>query len=200
MMRRPGSSDRMRALLDAHFMFIWRLLRRLGVPRNDLDDAVQQVFIVASGRLADIVESSERSFLFGTALRVAASLRRSARRRSEVDGEALARHPDDRPWADEILARRQRVASLDRIVRTLADELRTVFLLCEIEELTVAEVAALQRIPIGTAASRLRRARKELEQRAKCLRDGQAKRTNVNPRRYRPLTGIPREEHALNPP
>src|SRR5262245_52175956 len=46
--------DRMRALLDAHFMFIWRLLRRFGVPRNDLDDAVQQVFIVASGRLADI--------------------------------------------------------------------------------------------------------------------------------------------------
>jgi RNA polymerase sigma-70 factor (ECF subfamily) len=162
-------NDRLRALLDANFMFILRMLRRFGVPRSDLDDAVQQVFIVAATKLDEIAQSSERSFLFGTALRVAASSRRRVRRRCELDAEALAHWADESPRADEVVANRQRFAILDRIVATMADDLRTVFVLCDIEEMTVPEVAALQRIPVGTAASRLRRARREFERRAKVM-------------------------------
>ena len=163
--------DRMRAVVNAHFIFIGRMLSRFGVPRSDLDDAVQQVFIVMSARLHEIVPTSERSFLFGTALRVAASCRRSARRRDELDAKPLTCYLDDRPWPDELLATRQRLEVLDRIVRTMTDELRAVFILCDIEEHTLAEAAALRRIPIGTAASRLRRARRELERRSKHLRE-----------------------------
>src|SRR5690242_1976376 len=79
--------ERMRSLLEAHFVFIWRLLRRFGVPENDVDDAAQQVFIVAWNKLGDIPVSTERSFLFGTALRVAASFRRRLRRRGEIDAD-----------------------------------------------------------------------------------------------------------------
>jgi RNA polymerase sigma-70 factor, ECF subfamily len=163
--------DRMRAVVKAHFVFIGRMLFRFGVPRSDLDDAVQQVFIAMSAKLHEIVPTSERSFLFGTALRVAAACRRSARRRDELDVEALACYPDDRPRPDELLATRQRLEVLDRIVCKMTDELRAVFILCEIEEHTVAEAAALRRIPMGTAASRLRRARRELERRSKHLRE-----------------------------
>ena len=159
--------ERMRSLLEAHFVFIWRLLRRFGVPENDVDDAAQQVFIVAWNKLCDIPVSTERSFLFGTALRVAASFRRRLRRRGEIDADALLRRPDDHPHADEVLAKRQCAAILDRIVATMEDDLRAVFVICQIEELTVAEAAAMQRIPVGTAASRLRRARKIVEERAK---------------------------------
>jgi RNA polymerase sigma-70 factor (ECF subfamily) len=157
----------MRALVGAHFIFIGRLLRRLDVPENDVDDAVQQVFIVASKRLAEIPEGSERTFLFGTALRVASTCRRTLRRRGKMDVGALDRQVDHSPCAEELLARRQGIAILDRLVATMADELRAVFTLCELEELTVPQAAALQRIPVGTAASRLRRARKEIELRAK---------------------------------
>jgi RNA polymerase sigma-70 factor (ECF subfamily) len=159
--------DRTRALLDANFVFIWRLLKRLGVSDNDVDDAVQRVFIVASRRIDEIAEGSQRSFLFGTALRVASSYRRAARKREMVNADVLASCADDGPSADETIARREGVAILDRIIGAMPDELRIVFILCEIEELTVPEAAALQQIPVGTAASRLRRARKQFEDEAK---------------------------------
>src|ERR1051325_3227848 len=144
----PGRSlvchrdDRMRAVVNDHFMFIWRLLSRFGVRRSDLDDAVQKVFIVTSARLQEILPTSERPFLFGTALRVAATCRRSARRLGELNARAIACYPDDSPGPEELLGRRQRLEAVDRIVRTMTDELRTVFILCEIEEHTVAETAA----------------------------------------------------------
>jgi RNA polymerase sigma-70 factor, ECF subfamily len=160
-------NGRVRALLDAHFVFIWRLLRRLGVPEADIDDAVQTVFVVASDKLDRIEPSSERSFLFGVALRIQASLRRSTSRRKEVDGSPLLGLVDPSTPVDEAVARREGIEILDRIVSTMPDDLRVVFVLCEIEEMTVPDAAALQGIPVGTAASRLRRARKQFEMLAK---------------------------------
>jgi RNA polymerase sigma-70 factor (ECF subfamily) len=165
--RARAREHRTRALVDAHFLFVWRLLRRLDVPESDVDDAVQRVFIVASRKLDSIPEASERSFLFGTALRVASSFRRTAQRRGEVDNEHLAPIADDGPPADEAVARRQGVEILDRIISGMPEELREVFVLCELEELAVPDAAVLQRIPTGTAASRLRRARKAFEDAAK---------------------------------
>jgi RNA polymerase sigma-70 factor (ECF subfamily) len=158
-------SDRSRALLDEHFVFIWRLLRRLGVAENDVDDAVQRVFIVASGKLATIAPASERSFLFGTALRVAASYRRASRKQKVVDEGAITALADPGLMPDEILARNQAIALFDQILQSMPDDLRIVFVLSDIEEMTAAEVAAMQGIPPGTVASRLRRARKEFHDR-----------------------------------
>ena len=163
----PRADERLRGLLEGHFTFIWRLLRRLGVPENDADDAAQQVFIVASRKLDSIAATAERSFLFGIALRVASSTRRSLRQRVEVDDTELVTLADGSIAVDEAVARRQGVEILDRIVAALPEELRLVFVLCEIEELSVPEVAELQGIPVGTAASRLRRARKEFNDAAR---------------------------------
>ena len=160
-------SARARALLDEHFVFIWRLLRRLGVAVNDVDDAVQRVFIVASRKLSSIAPSSERSFLFGTALRVAASYRRALRKRQVVDESAIAALADPGLMPDEIIARNQAIELFDQILHSMPDDLRIVFVLCDIEELTAAEVAVLEGIPPGTVASRLRRARKEFQDRTK---------------------------------
>src|SRR4051812_39693933 len=75
---------RLRSIVDANFDFIWRSLRRLGVAEHSVDDAAQQVWIVAARKLASITPGQERAFLFGTALRVASDARRSASRRREV--------------------------------------------------------------------------------------------------------------------
>jgi RNA polymerase sigma-70 factor, ECF subfamily len=152
---------RARSMVSDHFDFVWRLLRRLGVPPADLDDAAQQVFIVGTRRLADILPGNERTFLYGTALRMASTIRRDSRRRerfiqsvqTEPEPEAPCRSPHDE------LERREALDILDAILHTLDDEQREVFVLCEIEELTAPEVAAIVGIPIGTVASRLRRAR-----------------------------------------
>src|SRR6188508_40322 len=72
----PTSLD-VAALVAAHADFVWRSLRRLGVPAASADDATQQVFLVAQSKLPQIVEGRERGFLFGVAMNVAAHVRRS---------------------------------------------------------------------------------------------------------------------------
>ena len=153
----PGA--RAREMVGLHFDFVWRLLRRLGVPEAEVDDAAQQVFIVAARRLPDIPFGGERTFLYGTVLRTAATLRRNLRRRERwlVPGSADAESPARTPH--EELEHRQALAVLDTLLGALDDELRDVFVLSEIEELSAPEAAALLGIPAGTVASRLRRAR-----------------------------------------
>jgi RNA polymerase sigma-70 factor, ECF subfamily len=169
----PNVAERARALVVEHFDFVWRLLRRLGLPEADCDDAAQQVFVVAAGRLGNIPEGSERSFVFGTALRTAATLRRNQRRRRRWIETRPADCAADGDLPDELLERRQALALLDEILGELSDELRVVFVLCELEELNAAEVSVLLGIPIGTVASRLRRARQEF---TKCVRRSRARR------------------------
>src|SRR3954470_14140087 len=83
-----AGAARVRALVTENFDFVWRSLVRLGVPRADAEDALQQVFLVASRKLDDIVPGRERAFLFGTAFRIAHRARRTRDRRREVlDGE-----------------------------------------------------------------------------------------------------------------
>src|SRR6185503_12457631 len=68
---------RLRAMVEEHFDFIWRSLARMSVPETEIADCVQQVFLVASRKLSAIAQGSERSFLLGTALRVASDARRA---------------------------------------------------------------------------------------------------------------------------
>jgi RNA polymerase sigma-70 factor, ECF subfamily len=158
-----GGKPRIASLVDAHLDFVWRSLRRLGVPEAAVDDAAQQVWIVVANRLGDIEPQRERSFLFGTALRVASDVRRSLSKRREVP-ELEHRPPADaHPLADELMDKRQARALLDAILEELPLPLRAVFVLYELEEMTVSEMADLLLLPRGTVASRLRRARDEFE-------------------------------------
>src|SRR5262245_14241147 len=89
---RPGDTARdarIDAAVDAHFDFIWRLLRRLGLRPSDADDAAQQVFMIATQKLHSIAPGSERSFLYGAAVRVAANARRAEQRKREDASDAL---------------------------------------------------------------------------------------------------------------
>jgi RNA polymerase sigma-70 factor (ECF subfamily) len=159
----PADPARLRALVTGHFDFVWRSLVRLGVPRADAEDALQQVFLVASRKLGDIEPGRERGFLFGTAFRIASRTRRSRERRREVlDGE-LAERQDPGPGAEELVDRARARAELEDILEGMPIDLRAVFLLFELEQMTMADIAALLELPAGTVASRLRRAREEFQ-------------------------------------
>jgi RNA polymerase sigma-70 factor (ECF subfamily) len=151
--------DPLRRIVHDHFDFIWRLLRRLGVPHADVDDAVQQVFLVASGRLEAIAKGSERAFLYGTALRVASTARRTASRRQKGLAKLLWETPTPSVAPDEEFERREAIALLDGVLAALPDESRRVFVLSDIEGMSAPEIAVFENIPAGTVASRLRRAR-----------------------------------------
>jgi RNA polymerase sigma-70 factor, ECF subfamily len=170
---KPVDHARITTIVRTYHDFIWRLLRRLGIPVANVDDATQQVFCVASRRIDEIAPGSERSFLFGTALRVASDDRRSARHREQPDGE-LDRHISPGPDPEDLVEKNRRRRLLDEILGSMPIELRAILVLFELEQLTKSEVSELLGIPEGTAMSRLRRARKEFQAiaRRRIARDG----------------------------
>jgi RNA polymerase sigma-70 factor (ECF subfamily) len=162
---------RFEALATEHYQFVWRSLRRLGVAEHAVDDAAQRVFEVVAAKLSRIDLGCERSFLFQTAVRTAMAVRRTyAQRREAMLGEELDELVDPRPLPDDTVEERQRRAYLDRLLETLPMELRSVFVLFEIEGLSTPEIATMLDIPVGTTASRLRRARDIFREQAARLR------------------------------
>jgi RNA polymerase sigma-70 factor, ECF subfamily len=150
---------RFRELVARHFEFVWRSVRRLGVRAADCDDAAQEVFLVAARRLDDFTLDRERAFLFGTCARVASTRRRSSRRRpEELDGA-----PDERAREELSPEELAELARARPLLQALLDgmslDFRAVFILAEIEELSVREIAELLGVPQGTVSSRLRVAR-----------------------------------------
>ena len=146
-----------------HAPFVWRALRRLGVPESDVDDVTQEVFVVVHRKLADFEgRSSLRTWIYGICARTASDYRRSGRVRREIVTDAPPEAAHD-GGQHEALALRQARAQLDRILDTLDDDKRAVFVLYEIEELSMAEVAEALGCPLQTAYSRLHAARKLVE-------------------------------------
>jgi len=156
----PGErSERLRRLVADHFEFIWRVLRRLGHSREDADDVTQQVFMTAMQKLEDVTPGKERTYLYGVALRVAANARRKTQRRREEPYPPSLERTDHAPTPEQAFELEQARALTDRLLSKMPAELARVLMLAEIEQQTSAAIAVLERIPPGTVASRLHRAR-----------------------------------------
>lgn len=139
---------------------MWRIVRRFGVPAASADDAAQEVFIIAARRLGEIESGGERPYLFGIAIRVAANARRAhAKRPEHADSEALVEAESQLPLSDALLDQKRMRELSESVLDAMTLELRAAFVLFELEGFSVPEIAELLEIPLGTAASRLRRAR-----------------------------------------
>jgi RNA polymerase sigma-70 factor, ECF subfamily len=157
------------AVYDEYFKFVWRSLRRLGVPPALLDDAVQEVFLIVHRRLPDFEgRSSLKTWLFGIVLNVSQHAMRS-----------LARHSTDRlpppvtvaertPQDD--LVRAEAMETLYRLLDQLPPERRSAFVMAELEEMSAAEIAEAAQLPLNTVYSRIRLARRDFEAALKRLR------------------------------
>jgi RNA polymerase sigma-70 factor (ECF subfamily) len=151
-------------------------LRRLGVPEGAVEDAAQKVMWVIAEKIDDIVPGREKTFLFGVALRVAQATRRECHKwRENTDEHLLLEAPAAGLDPGEELDERRARALLDGLLASMPLDLRTVFILYELEELTMAEIARTLDIPNGTVASRLRRARESFEALARRLQARQAR-------------------------
>jgi RNA polymerase sigma-70 factor (ECF subfamily) len=159
--------------LTGHFQLVWRCLRRFGVgPEDAVDDAAQRVFEIAAKKRLQIASGSERAFLIRTAALVALEVYRQNKRAARAQTWEMARlaHSAGEGRPDEAIEAEQWRARLDQVLDALSPELRTVFVLFELEELTGPEIAALLGLAEGTVASRLRRARKQFRTAATRLR------------------------------
>jgi RNA polymerase sigma-70 factor (ECF subfamily) len=160
-----SKNERVEEVVEQHYDLVWRSLRRFGVADAEADDAAQQVFCVFAQRLDDVPPEKVKTFLFGVVLRIAHASRRQRARRAEVsDDEAIAKIASRTPDAEEQLDDARARVVLDELLAQLPLDLRAVFVLYEIEEMTMAEIATTLELPPGTVASRLRRAREAFKE------------------------------------
>ncbi len=145
------------ALFSSHAAFMWRTLRHFGVAEADLEDQTQEVFLIAHRRLADCDGEHPRAWLYAIARRCAAAYRRRSHRRHERPVETL---PESNDMRDP--SARAEVDLLRRVVESLDEDKRAVFLLYEVEEMSMREVAEAVQCPLQTAYTRLQAARREL--------------------------------------
>ncbi len=171
---------RLRQMVDSYMDFVARVLRNAGTPAADVDDALQRTFIIADRRLDDIRFGSEKSFLLQIALRVAAHARRSAARRREVPEAELPERVEP-ATPEQLIGQKRARQMLDQVLDQMGEDLRSVFILYEFEQMSMAEIAGVIGIPSGTVASRLRRARAEFRERVAALELAVIRKTEVKP-------------------
>jgi RNA polymerase sigma-70 factor (ECF subfamily) len=167
---RPDDADaspaRLSGAVARHHALVWRTLRRFGVAEADVDDAAQRVLLTFAERMAQVDTAKEAAFLVSVAVRVAANTRRKIGRTSELlvgDFDAVAADGVSPQTPETLLDQKQAREQLDGWLLTLPLEQRAVFVLFEIEGFALREIAEALSIPIGTATSRLRRARVRFE-------------------------------------
>ena len=142
-----------------HYHFVWRNARRLGCSDDWAEDAAHEVFLIVGRRLGEFEgRSSLRTWLFSITYRVVHRLRRNrARYARGLDEYArtprIVAYPHDRAEAQQVLM---------RLLAQLDERRRLVFILVELEGMTMEEAAGCLGIPVGTVGSRLRKARHSL--------------------------------------
>ena len=169
MTRASERETRLRALVDRYVDFVARVLRNAGTPEAEVDDDVQRTFIAVSNRLDDVRPEAEKSFLLQTALRMAAHARRTLARRREVHDSDAQLRIQVPIQTEQLLDQKRARELLDEVLETMPPDLRMVFVLYELEELSMVEIASALEIPQGTVASRLRRARADFRERVRGL-------------------------------
>jgi RNA polymerase sigma-70 factor (ECF subfamily) len=151
-----------RALFEAEFRYVWNSLRYLGVRPADVQDVGQEVFLTVHRRLAaGEVPRSTRSWVFSLCYHAASNYRRLARHRREVPTDPAPDAPDPASDAEARLARQQELARLAEALDALDLDRRAVLVMHDMDEVAMPEVAEALGIPLNTAYSRLRLARRD---------------------------------------
>lgn len=163
MVESSAPTESLEELYRRHVAFVWRTLRRFGTPEEALEDLVHDVFLIARDTLARRdARVAPTTWLFGVARNVASNARRRQQRATRR--ASLAPVPGGAPSPEESALRGEAVELLEAFLAGLDPDQRAVFELCDIEGLSGPEAAGLLDVNLNVAYSRLRLARRRLEQ------------------------------------
>jgi RNA polymerase sigma-70 factor (ECF subfamily) len=166
-----GPRPDFRSIFDREFSYVWTSLRRLGVAPRDLEDVTHDVFVEVFRNLARYDAARPlRPWLFAFAFRFASDYRRLARHRVEVYEEPVGTSAD--PPADDVVAARELRTLIAKALDSIELVRRGVFILHELDDRPMAEIADTLGIPVNTAYSRLRVAREEFTTTFRLLQRG----------------------------
>jgi RNA polymerase sigma-70 factor (ECF subfamily) len=161
----PGPSLLFADVYETHFPFVWRCALRLGASAAQVDDVVQETFIVVHRRLPEFEgRSTVSTWLFGIVANVVRAHRRVDRAKDLTRGRGgesgeVEQVADAADGPFEIATKAEAARVLDRLLDELDDEKREVFILAELEQMEAPEIAAAVGVPLNTVYSRLRLAR-----------------------------------------
>jgi RNA polymerase sigma-70 factor (ECF subfamily) len=167
----PVDSPDFTAVYRAHFAYVIRALRRLGVREADLPDLAHDVFVVVHRKLSSFDPSRPmKPWLFGIAFRTALDKkRRHASFRETLADDAGETHAATTPTADAVVEAQQAHDVVMRALDALNDDQRAVFVMHELEGLSMPEIADVIEAPLNTLYSRLRLARDAFTTAVRCL-------------------------------
>lgn len=152
-----------REVFDQHWPFVWRVLQHLGVRSADVEDLGQEVFVVAHKRLGDFDPARPmRPWLAGICRNVAIAHKRRAHVRRETPTDELAEQPGLANQV-QLMEDREALRRLERVLATLPDEQRTVFLLHQVEQMPMSEIAVMLECPLQTGYSRYKTALQRIQ-------------------------------------
>ena len=172
----PGRPPDFPSIYRSEFPYVWKTLRRLGAPAQDLEDLAHDLFVVVHRHLNDFdPDRPLRPWLFGIAVRVVSDFRRSPRSAREILGET-AEPVDGAPSPHERLEGTEARAVLMKALDGLDLDRRAVFVMHELDEIPVPEIASTLGIPLNTAYSRLRLARADVAAAIQRFRAGERRR------------------------
>jgi len=161
----PFGVLRFEEVYGEHFDFVWRAARGLGMGTGNVDDVVQEVFLIVHRKLHTLeTPSALRSWLFGITRRVCKDHRRAMARRGphvELDQQ---REIDPKRDPQAQLAGRQELLIVERYVEALDEENRALFFLTLLEGLPIADAARVLNLNANTTYSRVRQLRQELQE------------------------------------
>lgn len=161
-----GSVLSFRQLFDEQLPYVLRVVRYLGADPSDAEDVAQEVFVVAHRKLhAFEGRGTVQSWLYGICRRVLSDHRKRAYRRREVPTDEPGPAPQA-PSQERDLAFNRALARLSAALEGLEESQKTVFLLYEVEQLTMREIAEAMGCPLQTGYTRLRAARAHVKRRA----------------------------------
>lgn len=170
-----SSDAEFQQLYSTHAPYLFRVLERLGARSSVLEDLAHDVFVAAWRAWGQVDRARPmKPWLFGIAYRVMLDHHRLRSTHSESPTATPPERVDERLGPAEVLSRQQGLTLAARIISGLELERRSVFVMHELEELTMPEIALALDVPLNTAYSRLRLARRDFAQAAAAMevRDG----------------------------
>ncbi len=169
-MAEVGTSILFSDLFAEHYDFVWRSARRLGVAIGELDDVVQDTFIIVMNKLNaanPIPVAALRSWIYMIVRNVAANHRRGVAKKNQRSDDTLAADmiAAHAPSPESAYVTNEAVSSVDKWLQELRDEEREAFVLVRLEDFTAEEAASMLGVPANTIASRVRTAKVHLQRR-----------------------------------
>jgi RNA polymerase sigma-70 factor (ECF subfamily) len=159
-----------RELYDGHFEFVHRVAFRLGTPTAELDDVVQDVFVIAYRRLDQFDHGRFSTWLYRICANVVSSRHRHRRvRRLFAAWLPWTLQPASSEAPTRALERTATEAAVQRVLEAMSPKKREVLVLFELEELPAREIAERVGCPESTVFTRLHHARLEFKKQARRL-------------------------------